>query len=80
MLDVLEISKDTIDRLSRFCKVINESDCFEVHIPNILLHLAGLVRKYKGTLKITQKGRELATDAKAGQLFNLLFQTFFFDF
>lgn len=77
LLDVLEISKDTRDRLFRVCKVINEIDCFEIHIPNILLNLAGLVRKYKGTLKITRKGRELATDANAGQLFNLLFQTFF---
>ena len=55
LLDVLEISKDTRDRLFRVCKVINEIDCFEIHIPNILLNLAGLVRKYKGNLKTTQR-------------------------
>ncbi|MFQ5675898.1 MAG: hypothetical protein ACE5G1_08390 [bacterium] len=77
MLDVLEISEDALNRLFFFNKVINELDCFEVHIPRILLDVAGLVRKYKGTLKVSKKGKDLLDESKGGELFKLLFHTFF---
>lgn len=77
MLDVMVISKDSLDRLFTYNKVINEDDCFEIHIPKILLEMAGLVRKYKGSLKVSKRGKELLAENKAGQLFNLLFLTLY---
>lgn len=77
MLGVMVISKDSLDRLLTYNKVINEDDCFEVHIPRILLEMAGLVRKYKGNLKVSKRGKELLAENKAGQLFNLLFLTLY---
>lgn len=59
----------------RFNKVLNEEDVSELNVINLVCHLAGLTRKYKGQLVATKKARALLADDQAGELYALLFLT-----
>lgn len=56
---------------------ITEEDVWSLHIPRILAGLAGLLQRRKGKFLITRKGRTLLHESKAGELFALLFATYF---
>jgi hypothetical protein len=58
-------------------KVINEEDVFELHVAKIVCRLAGLLRKYRGSMQVTRRGRELLPGPDAGRLYRALFITFF---
>lgn len=62
----------------RFNRVLNELDVFPLHLLRLVLQLAGLVRKRKGFL-ISREGLALLDDGRAGELYTLLFRTFFRD-
>jgi len=58
-------------------RVTREEDALNLHTLRIVLQQAGLIRKYKGAFRITKKGTSMLADAKAGELYALLFLTFF---
>ena len=59
------------------CKVINEGDVWPLHVTRVVLQLAGLVRRRGGALRATPEGRHLLAEERAGELFALLFRTYF---
>lgn len=59
------------------CKVVNEYDVREIHIGRLVSQEAGVIRRYKGKLTITKKYARLIEDENAGELFTLLFLTYF---
>ena len=58
-------------------KVLNEADFPPLDFLHAILDLAGLARKYKGTLRPTKKGRSLRRPQAAGELNAVLFETTF---
>src|SRR5688572_18648890 len=65
-----------LDDVRRMNKVINESDVAPLEAMRHVLEFAGLVHRRKG-FRISPAGRELLDDARRGELFALLFRTFF---
>ena len=57
--------------------VRNEEDVFPLHLLRILLELSGLIKRRKGFFSLTRAGERLSSDARAGELFTLLFVTHF---
>ena len=68
--------EDTI----RFNKVLNEHDVQPLHIVRVICELARLVRRRKRKFLVTNKGQQLLAEQKAGELYTLLFRTFFRQF
>jgi hypothetical protein len=56
--------------------VLNEQDIYLLHIPRVVLGLAGLLVRRKG-FRITSRGRTLLDERRTGELFAGLFRTFF---
>jgi hypothetical protein len=77
MLDRMALQDGHAESVCAVNKVINEEDLFPLHVLRILLVLAGLVRRTKGVFRVSKKGEELLPEAKAGELYALLFFTKF---
>ena len=58
-------------------KILNEEDVWSLHIPRILLELAGMVKRRKGLFSLTRTGERLAAEGRAGELFAALFRVHF---
>lgn len=58
---------------------LNETDLWSLHVLRVLLELAGLVARRKGTWRVTGRGRELLADERAGELYARLFRTHFLE-
>ncbi|MGH7629097.1 MAG: hypothetical protein ACREOF_06850 [Gemmatimonadales bacterium] len=56
--------------------VLNEPDIHLLHIPRLVLGLAGLLARRKG-FRITSRGRALLDERRTGELFAELFRTYF---
>ena len=61
----------------RYIKVTREADVWPLEVLRTVLQVAGVIRKYRGTFRITRRGLELSGEAEAGALFAHLFRTFF---
>jgi len=77
MVEMMSWPTGFLEDLRSFNKTWNEEDVFPLHILRVVLVLAGMVRKYKGSFRITKKGERLTQESAAGELFATLFQTFF---
>ena len=66
-----------LEDLKSFKKTWNEEDVFPLHTMRVVLVLAGLVRKIKGSFRITKRGEHLTRESAAGELYATLFQAFF---
>ena len=66
-----------LEELHRGNKVINEEDAWPIHITRIILTQAGLIRKHKGSFRITKKGNDLRLEDEAGALYFSLFMAYF---
>ncbi|MBM3500937.1 MAG: hypothetical protein FJX74_19950 [Armatimonadetes bacterium] len=56
---------------------LNEEDVGDIHYMRIVLTLSRLIARRRNTIRITKKGRQLLEDGRAGELYALLFRTFF---
>jgi hypothetical protein len=56
--------------------VTTELDTFPFHLVRVTCELDRLVRRYRGSFRITARGRDLATPDRAGELHRTLFLTF----
>ena len=77
MLDAMRWPPDFLEDLWRYNKVVNEEDVFPLHLNRLVAQQAGLIRMTKGAFHLTKKGRDLCQEDRAGELFALLFHTFF---
>ncbi len=69
-------SGEVLEVLGRQARVLNEQDIYLLHIPRVVLGLAGLLVRRKG-FRITARGRTLMDERRTGELFAGLFRTFF---
>lgn len=56
-------------------KRTTEKDFWLLHIARLLTDLAGLLERRNGKFRLTREGHDLLAEARAGQLFSLLFET-----
>lgn len=75
-IDQLEWPRYRPSEIFEFCKVVNERDFLPLHFFHVVLKAAGLVRKYKGHLVATKKGKELYQDDK-NALFDSLYSSLY---
>ncbi|OSM08771.1 hypothetical protein [Magnetofaba australis] len=75
MLDAFSWERYNKERILSVCKVVNEEDLFPLHLIHILLKLTKLVRKYKGSLRISSSGKQILQAEAHGLLQGLLFET-----
>ncbi|MDH3597818.1 MAG: hypothetical protein OEM93_23525, partial [Rhodospirillales bacterium] len=68
------------ERVWRLQKVLNEADFLPLDFLHVILGLAGLGRKFKGTYRVSRLGRALLDPDAAGALNALLFDTVFNDY
>lgn len=73
----LIISKDYKKDILEYNKVINEKDIFALHIPRVVCQSAGLIHKRKNKFLVPKKHHSLLSDEKAGELYALLFSSYF---
>lgn len=58
-------------------QVVNEADLSALHLPRVLLELAGLIKRRNGRFSRTRRGEQLAGDDRVGTLFSTLVRTHF---
>ncbi len=77
MFDRLKLPQVNRDSISRFCKVVNERDVWPLHLARVVSQGAKLVARRKKRFHLTQAGRALLPDDKAGALYRALFLAYF---
>lgn len=80
ILTLMKMPDDFLEDPYYLNKVLNEQDVFYLHIIRTILDISRLMALKKGVLVVTKKGERLLKDDRAGQLFHLLFKTFFTGF
>ncbi len=77
MVNAMDWPAGFVDDLWKYNKVLNELDVGPVHVLRLVLTMAGLLRRTKGIFKTTNRGKELLKEERAGELYGLLFSTYF---
>ncbi len=77
IFDKLIISEGHKKAILEYNKVINEADVFPLHIVRIVCQSAGLIHKRKNKFLVPKKHHSLLDDERAGELFYLLFHSYF---
>jgi hypothetical protein len=77
MVEAMSWPTGFLEDLRDFKKTWNEEDVFLLHTLRVVLALAGLLRKFKGSFRVTRKGERLAQESAAGKLYTALFRAFF---
>jgi len=80
MVEAMVWPEGYVEHLWSVNKVLNEIDVHPLHIIRILLELAGLIHKVKGSFRVKAKYKHLLEDNSAGALYALLFKTHFSKF
>ena len=68
---------DEVASLRAHSKRITEQDVWPLHSARVICELAGLLHRRSQHFHITRSGRRLADPARAGELYALLFRTWF---
>ncbi len=77
LVDQFKWREKYIEHVKDYNKTIDEMDVWPLHTIRVLLDLAGLIRKYKGQFVLVKKNAHLLKEEYAGELYRLLFNTFF---
>lgn len=77
LTDKMVIDEDYLRTVNAVSKVINEEDIDPLHCVRVILDIAKVIRKYKGSWRVTKKHENLVEDDQAGELFKILFYTHF---
>lgn len=80
MFDKLTIPEDHKKGILKYNKVINEEDVWALHIPRVVCQSAGLIHKRKNKFLVPKKHHALLSNEKAGELYALLFNSYFTKF
>lgn len=76
MVHRMRLSGDPSHHLLDRLMVVNEKDLWPLHIVRLVLSLSGLIVRRKG-FRISNRGRLLLGDNHAGELYALLFRTYY---
>ncbi len=74
MCETFEWPDYDVSRFRKYKKTIKEEEFLPLNFMHIILKLSGFVRKYRGHLIITKRGKALLQDARAGELQSTLFK------
>jgi len=77
IFDKLIISEGHKKAILEYNKVINETDVFPLHVVRIVCQSAGLIQKRKNKFLVLKKHHSLLADERAGELYVLLFNSYF---
>jgi hypothetical protein len=77
LLDRLRLEPENVEFLRERSKRIREQDVWELHEVRVICELAGLLRKRRQRFEPTKRARALLDERRAGELFELLFRTYF---
>lgn len=77
MLEACRWPARFVQSVWRVNKVVNERDVLPLHVLRLVLDLAGLLKRRKGAFTATGRGRKLLEEERAGDLYSVLFLTFF---
>ncbi len=77
MLEGLVWPEGFLENVRRWNKVINEDDVRPLHVLRILLYQARLLRRWKGTFRVTKHAESLLGEERAGELYAVLFRIHF---
>lgn len=77
MLESMQWQEGYVEALRSYSKAINEEDVTALYVLRNVLGAAGVIRRTKGSFKLTRAGKYMTTDAEAGGLYALLFHTYF---
>lgn len=66
-----------IEYISEYKKTLDETDVWLLHGTRILLELAGLIEQDEDRIRLNEKRLHLLEEANAGELYRLLFSTYF---
>jgi len=80
VFDRLLMSDDHRRSILEFNKVINEQDVWALHIARVICQSAGLVHQRKNKFLVPKKHYALLSDERAGELYALLFKSYFTQF
>ncbi len=80
IFDKLIIEEDQKKSILKYNKVINELDVSPLHTIRIVCESAGLIRKRKNKFLVQNKYQDLLSDERAGELYALLFNSYFTKF
>ncbi|MBA4147599.1 MAG: hypothetical protein H0X66_05750 [Verrucomicrobia bacterium] len=80
IFDRLVLSERYREMTRRVCRVINEQDCWNLHLVRIVSGIAGLVELRKKRFQLTASGRKLLSVDQAATLYRTLFITYFTKF
>ena len=80
VIDRMAWDEGRLENVKEFNKVIDEQDVFPLHMQRIILKLSGLIKMRSGKLSTTQRGKGYLPEKRAGELYALLFRTYFRSF
>ncbi len=80
IFDKLIIEEDQKESILKYNKVINEPDVSPLHTIRIVCESAGLIHKRKNKFLVQKKYQDLLSDERAGELYALLFNSYFTKF
>ena len=77
MFDEMELDEEYRERIKEYHKVLNERDIFPLHIIKTVCKIAGLINKRSNKILIPKEYHDLLSEEKAGELYYLLFETYY---
>ena len=77
LFDKVIIDEDHKKFIIEYNKVINEIDIFDVHTARVVCQSAGLIHKRKNKFLVVKKYHNLLSEERAGELYALLFESYF---
>ncbi|MEW6306053.1 MAG: hypothetical protein AB1705_21460 [Verrucomicrobiota bacterium] len=77
VFDELDMPAPRRESILQVCKVVNETDAWELHLARVVSECAGLVSRRKKRFQLTRLGASLLSDEKCGELFWRLFMAYF---
>lgn len=80
VIDRMAWEDGLLEKVKEFNKVIDELDAFPLHLQRIILKMSGLIKLRSGKFSITQKGKAYLPEERAGELYAVLFRTYFRSF
>ena len=80
LFDKLILDEDDKKFTLEYNKVINEIDVFPLHIVKIVCEAVGLIHKRKNKFLVTKKHQHLISEENVGELYYLLFSSYFTKF
>ena len=77
VFDKMRLGEKVREEIRILCKVVNEPDVKALHVMRVVCECSGLIKRRKKRFSVLKKHLPLLSDDRAGDLFYLLFLTYF---